>query len=78
MVEIAVAETDGAPIVNGRRFCISQRGGDHFEIRKLAGRALDHLLEIRDLEFRVMLIQAFDFESERGGEIFFVAQHDID
>ena len=26
----------------------------------------------------MMFIQAFDFESERRGEIFFVAQHDID
>ena len=78
MVEIAVAETDGAPIVNGRRFCISQRGGDHFEIRKLTGCALDHLLEIGRIELRMMFVQAFDFESERSGEVFFVPQHDID
>src|SRR5260370_38700457 len=76
--ELAVAETNRAPVVNGRRLGLAQGGGDDLEIRKLAGDARDHFLEVCRVKFGMMLVQPFDLESKRGSEIFFVAQHPID
>ena len=34
-------------------------------------------LEVRDVEFRMMFVESFDFKTKRGGEIFFVADHHV-
>src|SRR5712691_5202338 len=76
LIELAIAITDGAPIIQCGGFCLSQRGGNNFE-RIILHRLRDHLLEAVDLKPRVMLIHARHLVTERRREVFLVAKHDI-
>ncbi len=38
----------------------------------------DHATKVFDVEFRMMFIQTFDFKTQRGSEVFFIADHNID
>src|ERR1700752_3128415 len=74
-MEFAAGVTNSAPIVNRRSFGVSQRCRHDFEIRKLTNCSLDHALKVAHVEFRVMFVESFNFESECGSEVLFVADH---
>src|SRR5271155_1401921 len=76
LVELAIAIADGAPIILRGGFCFAQSGGDNLERIFLHDRG-DHLFETFHFERRVMLVHAWDFESERRGKILFIAEHDV-
>ena len=77
LVELAVAIADGTPLILRGGFCFAQRGGDDLEGIFLHDRG-DHLFEAFHFERRVMLVHAGNFESERRGKVFFIAEHDVD
>ena len=76
-VENSVMPEDRRPVVDRRCFHPAQGCSRDLEIRKLFDRRLDHRLERVELDVRDIMIHAFDFETERRGEILFVADHHI-
>src|SRR4029077_7703759 len=74
--EIAIVIADRAPIVQRRGFGFSKRGGDHLEWMIL-NNVDNHLLEAFDFECGMMLVHSGHFVTQRGGEIFFVADHHV-
>src|SRR6266545_37035 len=77
LVKFAVRKTDCSPVVHCCRLSISQRCGDNFEVRKVRCRALNHAMEIFDVDLRAVLVQSLYFQTEASGEILFVPKHDI-
>src|SRR5215831_13202591 len=76
--ELAARPTDGTPIIASGRLYGAQGGGSDLEIRIRLYRFFDHFLEGGDIDFGDMFVDAFDFKTEASGEVFFVADHDID
>src|ERR1051326_7796430 len=77
-VERAVVPRDRAPVVARRRPRDTQRCRDHLQHWICRAYAADHLLERLDGQRGVMLVDAFDIESQRDAEVFLVAEEDID
>ena len=77
-VEVAVVPADRAPVVVGRTVDFAQGGGGRFEVGEFFDRGGDHFFEVGDVDAGDVFINAFDFEAERGSEVFLVADHDID
>src|SRR6185503_4718155 len=78
LVEFPVGVTHGAPVIDSRCLRVSECGSDDFEIWKLGDSALNHALKVAHVEFRMVLVLPFDFKSERGRKVFFIADHDVD
>ena len=75
--KLSIVVTDGAPIVARGGFGLAQSGGNYLE-RKFLNHFPNHLLETADFEGGEVLIHAGHFETESGGKIFFVAEHNVD
>src|SRR5580704_8596375 len=75
--KLAVAITDGAPIVLGSRLGFPQSGGDNLERIILHGLG-DHLLEALRFKRRDVLVHPRHFVAQRGGKVFLIANHDVD
>ena len=69
---------DRRPVVDRCAANRAQRGCDDGEVRELGRRALDHRAERGAVEFGQVLVDALDLETEAGGEILLVAEHDVD
>src|SRR5205823_3336059 len=76
LIKLAIVVANGAPVIGGGGFGFAQSGGDYLE-RKIFYNLGDHLLEIFGFESGEMLVDAGNFITERGGKIFFVAEHDV-
>src|SRR5258708_15591154 len=74
-VKLTVRITNGAPVIHGSGLRISERGCDHFEIRKMLPRTFDHAMKVLHFERRMLLVQSFYLKAKTGSEIFFIAQH---
>src|SRR5262249_32841403 len=72
----AIRIANCAPIVDGRRLGLTQRGSHDLE-RKLLDGGMYHLLEGLNLDAGNMLVQPLYLQAKRRGEIFLVADHDV-
>src|SRR6266581_7810520 len=77
LVEFSIRPADRPPMVARGRSDCAQGGRCHFEIRVVLHRLPDHFLEGCYFEARELFIHTFDFETEAGGEILLIADHDI-
>lgn len=77
LVEGAIGVADGSPVIAGCRADGAEGGGDDLEVRELLDGFFDHLFEGADVDVGDIFVDTFDFETEAGGEIFFVTDHDI-
>ena len=77
-MEFPVVPEDGGPVVDGGGDDAAQGGGGDLEVGKLLHCGLDPAFEGLGFDFRAVVVHALDLESERGGEVLFVADHDID
>src|ERR1700723_169340 len=75
-VESPIAVTDRAPIIPCGAGGFAQSGSDHLE-RKIFQNDFDHGLEIFGGEIGVFVAHSLHVVTERGGKIFFVAEHDV-
>ena len=77
LVELAGVPEDRGPIVLRRGDDVAERGRGDFEVRELGHGGFDHGLEGVGLDVAEGL-GALDGEPEGGGEVFLVADHDVD
>ncbi len=77
-VELAVVPAEGSPVVYGGGVDFSEGCGGGFEVGEFLDGLFDHSFEVIDFDSLEVFIDAFDFEAEAGGEVFFIADHDID
>jgi len=77
-IEFPVAPAHRAPVIHCGRFHAAHRGGRCLEVRKLFDRSGDHLFEGFDFKIGQIVIRPFDFKTETGRKILFVADHHID
>src|SRR6185312_14809864 len=76
LIKLAVTIADRAPVVSGCGIGFAERRGDHIE-RIVFDDLPDHLLESIDFKIGKIGVDSGDFISQRGGKIFFVADHHI-
>src|SRR5438552_8885361 len=77
-IEFSVAIGDSAPVIQRRSAGVAQSRRDNREDRELLNYFFHHALEIGGIELRVAFVHSIDPEAERGGEIFFIAEHHVD
>src|SRR5215813_6996345 len=77
LVKLATGIANSTPVVDCRGLRIPQRRRHDLEVWKLGHGALDHAMKSRDVELRMMLVLSFDFETERGSEVFFITDHHV-
>lgn len=69
---------ESGPVVIRSTVDLTKRGGGCLEVGKSFDCLFDHLLEVRDVDSGdVLLVDTFDFEAKACGEVFLVADHDI-
>ncbi len=57
---------------------VTEGRGDGLEVGELLHHLLDHPLELLALDARDIITHALDLEAERGSEVLFVSEHDVD
>jgi uncharacterized membrane protein YgdD (TMEM256/DUF423 family) len=77
-VDLAVVVADGSPVVIGGGVDGAEGGGNGFEIGEFLDGFVHHGFEAGGLDVGEVFIKAFDGETEAGGEVFFIAYHDVD
>ena len=77
MDDFVLIECDCTPSVAAGGLHGAQRAGDEFEIRKGGRDFAEHFFVASDGEFGEILADAFDGDAEHDGEIFFVAEQDV-
>src|SRR5437899_203808 len=77
-VEFSIAIGDCAPVIQRRRASIAQSGRHNRDGRELLNYFFHHALEIGGIQLRVAFVRSLDLEAERGGEVFFIAEHHVD
>src|ERR1039458_5689232 len=71
--DLILVERDCAPGVAAGRVRGAQRAGDELQVGVCGGDLAEHLVVTGDGQLGEVLADAFDFDAEHGGEIFFVA-----
>ena len=77
LVQLSLVPADRRPVIHRRGLDRPKRRRDRLKIRVDRDGLLDHLLEALDRKRRKVLVHAFDLDAERRGEVFLVADHDI-
>ena len=77
-MQLALVPADRRPVVYRRGLDRPKRCRHGLEIRVDRDGFLDHLLEALDWKRRKVLVDALDLDAERRGEVFLVADHDVD
>jgi len=76
--DLAVVESNGAPIVLSCGVCRSKRGRDELEVGVELTDTMQHLFVAGDGQVSEVTSDAFDGDAEGRGKILFVAEEDVD
>ena len=76
--DLVLVEGNGAPGIAAGGACGAQGAGDEFQIWIRSGDFAEHLFVSSDGEFGKIIGDSLEFDAEHGGEIFFVAEEEVD
>ena len=76
--DLIFVEGDGAPGVAAGGGGGSEGAGDEFEVGIEGGDFAEHVFVGSDGQLREILSHAFELDAQHGGEVFFVAEEDVD
>ena len=77
-VELPICPADRSPVVDRCGYYATEGRRDYFEIGEGRHGVIDHCLETVRFEIRQRLVDSFDFVAQARGEIFFIADHNVD
>ena len=76
--DLILVESDGSPRIAARCLCCAESAGNEFEIWVSGGHVAKHLLVSSDGKFGEIFGDAFELNTEHGGEVFFVSEEKVD
>ena len=77
LVELAIAITNRAPVIQSRGLSFPERGSNNLE-RIVLHDLCNHLLEAFHFECRMMLVHPRNLVAQRGRKVLLIAEHDVD
>ena len=78
LIDGSVCPADGLPVIDGCGLYGAERRCDCLEVRILLCGGVDHALVAVDVELLEALVLSLDLKAKACGEVFLVADHDID